>query len=137
MKKEFSESRDVVVLDISGAYEVKGLEKLVRTVEFDRAVRTFKVTDEVAFSSPAAFDVPIITYCDVEKGADPAHFTLVGGKAGKARASVAVVAEGGDWTLEDEKIENPGRRSPRRISATFKNPVSRAKVSFAISECRP
>lgn len=132
LKTSFADDRDEVVLDISGAYPVPGIKRLERTVSFDRQARAFTVRDDAEFASPTEFDVPIITYCAVAKGATPETLTLTTPKGTKAEVRIAV--QGGEWTLQDEVIENPGKRSPRRLAVAFRRPVVRASVAFTIKE---
>ena len=112
---EFSDLRDTVVLDISGAYDVKSLKTLVRTFSFDRVAKTFTVSDRVEFSEPADFE--------------EAYNTFKGGKFGEALVDVAVAA-GGETVRAVEHIDNPGRTSPDRHSVRFASPVTKAEISF-------
>ena len=132
LKTSFADDRDEVVLDLSGAYPVPGIKRLERTVVFDRQARAFTVRDDAEFASPTEFDVPIITYCAVAKGATPETLTLTTPKGTKAEVRIAV--QGGEWTLQDEVIENPGKRSPKRLAVAFRRPVVRASVAFTIKE---
>ena len=132
LKREFTPEKDTLTLDLAGAYELPGLKRLVRTTVFDRAARAFTVTDEVEFDSPRDFDSPIITFCNVVKGTDASRLELKTKKG--AKASVTIAAEGGEWQLQEEEIENPNRRSPKRIAVAFTRPVTTAKVSFTIKE---
>ncbi|MCQ2391605.1 MAG: heparinase II/III-family protein [Kiritimatiellae bacterium] len=132
LKTEFAEDKDEVVLDLAGAYDVKGITKLVRTTVFDRAGRVFTVTDDIAFATPQALDVPLITYCDVTKGADKTSLTFTTKKGSKA--AVAIAVQGGEWELQEEEIENPGKPSPKRLAVAFAQPVVAATVSFTLKE---
>ena len=113
---EFLDSRDTLVLDISGAYEVRSLKTLVRTFSFDRKAKTFTVTDSVEFSEPTDFE--------------EAYTTFRGGKFGEALVDVAVAA-GGETVHAVEHIDNPNRISPDRHSVRFASPVTKAEISFA------
>ena len=129
---DFTDACDTVTLDIAGAYAVKGIRKLVRTTTFDRASRVFTVKDDILLNKPMALDVPIITYCDVKKGDTPDVLTLTTPKGTKAEVRIAV--EGGEWTLQDDLIKNPGKPSPRRLAVAFARPVTEASVAFTIKE---
>ena len=129
---DFTDACDTVTLDIAGAYAVKGLRKLVRTTTFDRVARVFTVRDEIVLDAPMAIDVPIITYCAVAKGDAPDVLTLTTKKG--SRASVGIAVQGGEWSLQDDLIKNPGRPSPRRLAVTFVRPVAQATVAFTIKE---
>ena len=118
---DFSDSRDTVVLDISGAYEVKSLKTLVRTFSFDRKAKTFTVSDRVEFSQPTDFE--------------EAYTTFEGGKFGKAHVDVAVTA-GGETVHAVEHIDNPGRISPDRHSVRFASPVDKAEISLTFRATR-
>ena len=129
---DFTDACDTVTLDIAGAYAVKGIRKLVRTTTFDRASRVFTVKDDILLNKPMVLDVPIITYCAVQKGATPETLTLTTPKGAKAEVRIAV--QGGEWTLQDDLIKNPGRPSPRRLAVACARPVTQATVAFTIKE---
>jgi hypothetical protein len=61
LKQDFTPERDMLVLDLRGAYEVPELEKLERTFVFDRAARRIEVADVFAFARPEAFEVALVT----------------------------------------------------------------------------
>ena len=115
VKTDFSDERDVVVMDIAGAYEVKSLKSLVRTFVFDRAAKTFRVTDRVEFTSPTEFE--------------EAYTTFDGRKFGKVDVAVAVAA-GGEVVRSSERVDNPERISPVRHSVRFAAPVAAAEITF-------
>ena len=46
---------------------------------------------------------------------------------------VKIAAEGGAWRLEEERLENPGKASPRRLAVTFDAPVTSARVRVTLS----
>jgi hypothetical protein len=129
LKADFSDAKDVYSLDLKGAYEVPGLLSLVRTLEFDRARMRAEIADEVAFESPSSFAVPVITYCEVEKGADGRSFTLL--SKGGRRVKVSVSATGGEWRLAEEIVKNPGRSDVRRLAVEMVSPVKRAAVKMS------
>ena len=58
--------------------------------------------------------------------------TLTTPKGTKAEVRIAV--EGGEWTLQDDLIKNPGKPSPRRLAVAFARPVTQATVAFTIKE---
>ena len=57
----FTEASDEFAMDIASAYDAPELKKLVRIFVFDRASHGLSVTDEFAFSQPAAFEVVLTT----------------------------------------------------------------------------
>ena len=112
---EFTDARDTVSIDISGAYEAKSLKSLVRTFVFDRAEKSFTVTDRAEFSEPTSFE--------------EAYTTFRGDEFGDVDVAVAVKA-GGETVQSVEHIDNPGRMSPDRHSVRFASPVDTAEISF-------
>ena len=112
---EFSDLRDMVVLDISGAYDVKSLKTLVRTFLFDREAKTFTVSDRVEFSEPTDFEV--------------AYNTFSGKKFGEVLVDVVAAADA-EVVHELEHIDNPGLVSPERHSVRFASPVIKAEISL-------
>ncbi len=97
----FSESLDRVVLDLAAAYEVPSLTKLVRTVENDKSgMGTITVRDEFAASTPVAFDVPVMTHAAYEVVDSK---TVLLKNAGQT-IKVEITAEGGTFTIKDQKV---------------------------------
>ena len=114
LSKAVSPERTTVVLELKDAYEVPALESLTRTFVCDRRTKAFTVRDRVRFSAPTAFEDPYNAYdapLDVQ---------------------VRVLAGGPAETVE-ERIPNPGYRSPRRIATRFTQPVVEAEVEFAFN----
>ena len=115
VRTDFTDARDTVALDLTRAYDVKALKSLVRTFVFDRAAKTFTVTDKVAFSEPTSFE--------------EAYTTFEGEKFGRVAVAVTV-RKGGKTTSSVEHIDNPERISPDRHAVRFVRPVTEAEVEF-------
>lgn len=122
IKTEFTDACDIVVLDISGAYDVPHLLSLVRTFRFDRAKKTFSVTDAVKFSKPSAFE--------------EVYTTFAGEKFGTPVVSVSV-SKGGRTVRSSEHISNPGRIEPTRHSLAFESPVTEAEITLTFTVAEP
>lgn len=118
IKREFTDACDIVVLDISGAYNVPHLVSLVRTFRFDRAKKTFSVTDAVKFSKPSAFE--------------EVYTTFVGKQFGTPEVSVAV-SKGGNVVRRSENISNPGAIEPIRHVLAFEHPVTEAEITLTFT----
>lgn len=127
LKAEFSDERDVVEIDLSGAYKCDKLVSLVRTFVYDRANASVTVTDRVKFSAPASFEVPAVSLGGFADGA-------VLSDDGSGRLSFAASAKGGDWTWREETVENPDRKPPRIKSVYFAS-VEDAEVAFTFAAC--
>lgn len=135
LKTEFTVDRDTVVYDLSGAYPAKvPIVKLVRTVVFDRKADEITVRDEVEFAEPTAFESPLIAQEKPVVGADKAHFTL---RRGEASLDVAVSAEGGEWDVREELIENPHRVQPYRLAVAFRQPIRKGTIDFRYRLVQP
>jgi hypothetical protein len=128
---EFSSVRDRLELDISAAYRVPELTSLTRRFCYDRRERIVEIIDEVAFAQPKDFNTPLITYRKVFRRDDNTLFLY----DTQHCVQVSIGVEGGLWKLQEEDIENPGKRSPKRLAVTFLQPVKSARVRFAIQPC--
>ena len=124
LKTEFTDACDRIVLDCAAAYAVTSLVLLVRTASFDREKAEISITDQVAFSSPSAFEVPVVTYRDYTKNGDATRFAFRK-PAGKRQLTMEVVSSA-PVTFRDEKIENPGRPDVTRLAFAFASPVTNA-----------
>jgi hypothetical protein len=125
LKEEFTDGRDVVEIDLSGAYKCDKLVSLVRTFVYDRASASVSVTDRVKFSAPASFEVPAVSLGGFADG-------KVLSDDGSQSLSFAASAKGGDWTWREETVENPERKSPRIKSVYFAS-VEEAAVTFTFA----
>lgn len=125
----FADARDRFELDLAAAYRVPELASLVRTFTHDRTARVISINDEVRFTSPQAFSVPIITYRDVVRKDD----TTLHLHDKQCGVEVRIAAEGGAWRLVEERLENPGKPSPQRLAVTFDAPVTTARVRVTVT----
>lgn len=129
LRTEFGTEKDVVELDLKGAYSCPALKRLVRRFVYHRAKGMVTVRDEVEFSEPIAFDVPVTTLMRAERTAE--GLTLTGRRS---KMSVTVAATGGEWAWEERVLDNGGKHStPRRIAVTFARPVTNAAVEFTFA----
>lgn len=131
----FSETEDVIVLDLRGAYDVPGLRRLERTFVLRRFPRAeVVVRDEVEFSQPERFESPLIV---LEPWAREGADTLRVGRDG-SRVAVAVTASQA-WTWVATTIEEdlPGKRRPERLAVTLSEPVLAASAEFRIAPEAP
>lgn len=137
LRTDFNRDRDIIVLDISGAYDngVAKIKRLDRTFVYDRVHGTVSVSDAVEFDSEGLFSVPIISASKLSK--EGAGYVLFGGgtkgRSGKV-AKVAVATGGLDYTLAKEMIENEPRTSPFRYAFTLSKPVKAAVVTITFSK---
>ena len=124
LKTKFTDVCDEIVIDCTAAYAVTSLVSLIRTATFDREKAKISITDKVVFSSPSAFEVPVITYRDYTKDADAARFTFR--KPSGVRTLKMDVLASAPVTFRDERIENPGRQDVTRLGFAFTKPVTNA-----------
>jgi len=131
LSTRFSPQKDVVVLDLSGAYQdVPGMTKLVRTFTYDRTAGSITVRDDVEFSSPQPFETPIVTYSDMIYSYDPTRFVLVSPDR-KRVVHVNLTVEGGAWDWKTKLIDNTPKVSPKRMAVRFKQPIKKASVAVS------
>ena len=138
VKTSFTNELDMIVLDLKGAYDQSSqsvIKRLERVMRYDRVRKTVTVADRVNLKKPGTFEVPITTYCRVERGKDPSELTLVTERRGeevKLHAKITV-SDGLSWSLKEEKIDNPERTNPTRLGIVLDEPVTKAGVAIRYS----
>lgn len=136
IQTEFTDERDTLVLDLSAAYSVPELRRLVRTFVFSRhGAGSLTVTDEVEFSTAQSFGTALITFLPWNR--DAARLLV-----GKSPAAVGVDLSADDTAgnplpLEVNALEIqedlPNRQTPTRLGIELLEPVQRAKVTLRIT----
>jgi hypothetical protein len=132
LKADFTETADTLAMDISSAYPVESLEKLVRTFVFSRAgAGMLTVTDEVEFSKPENFGAALIT---LDKWEAIAPRRLKIGEGADA-VQVQIIVEGGEIRIDPQEIheETPGDIVPIRLGLDFTHTVKKAKITTIIT----
>jgi hypothetical protein len=132
VKTEFTDKADTLVLDLRSAYGVKELQSLRRTFVFSREqAGRLTVTDEVRFSSPAAFETALVTF-DPWKEVAPGK--LVVGK-GPSAVRVEIDAKGRKFHIQAEEIREdlPRHRVPVRIAIALAEPATEATLCATIA----
>jgi hypothetical protein len=132
LKTLFTDAEDTLVMDISSAYKVPGLKKLVRTFVFSREGKgKLTVIDEVEFEQPKNFGTALITFA---KRQQPEPDRLIIGEGDDA-VEVVVTATGGDFRIDSHSIDEnlPGKRIPVRLGVDFTQPVREGSISVTIT----
>jgi len=132
VRHEFTDSTDILILDISSAYDVPELKKLERTFVYSRSgAGSLTVTDEVTFSRPSDFGTALITF-DQWKKISSSLLTIYDQKE---RLSVNIEVSGADFEIKPETIKEDlsGGRLPTRLGINLKRPVTHAVVTLTIS----
>jgi hypothetical protein len=98
---DFTENRDEFAMDISSAYPVSGLKKLVRTFVYDRTGHgSLEVRDDFKFMTSQNFEIALITRAQWKQIApDQIEFD------GQKQKMIATIQTQGGFTLKSEKIE--------------------------------
>lgn len=132
LKTEFSDRADTYVIDLTSAYDVKELKRLIRTFVFSREGNgKLTVADRVEFDGPQTFETALITFNEWEQLA-PGRLR-VGQKPDQV--DVEITVNGAGFRLTAEKIEEqlPGGRTPTRIGIELTGPVAQAAVELTIT----
>ncbi|MHC4124602.1 MAG: heparinase II/III family protein [Planctomycetota bacterium] len=134
LKREFTEEKDVLIFDISSAYDVNGLEKLERTFIYSRiGAGTLTVIDEVSFSEPQSFGMALITYGKVRW---MGNGNLVVSD-GKESVKVNITVTGGEFEIVLDRImedmNNGGMGRPKRIGINLKGLVKKARIETVVT----
>jgi hypothetical protein len=132
LRSEFSEMTDVLALELSSAYDVPELRRLVRTFVYSRTgAGSLTVTDDCDCAAPQAIGTALITFADCK--------TLGPGvlKIGddKAAVRVEIEAAGLEFEVQTEELREDTRtpRLPTRIGMDLKQPVRTAAVTVRIT----
>ena len=126
---DFSDQSDRVVVDIKGAYEVPGLQTLVRTMENDRSGSgAITIVDQFASSVPVSFGVAIMTLGEYEIVNESSIILKAENRTLKAEIS----SSGGQVKLVDElvPVEHLREGAPAcRIGVDFVDDVSEGTIT--------
>jgi len=133
LKADFTDDADTWAMDLSSAYAVPELTRLVRTFTYHRAgAASLTVADDVAFTSPQTFAGAMITYGKWRQEPDGSILVYQHGQA----VSVAVDAGGQPFEVAgvtiDENSDAPEHAKPTHISIALKNPVKDARVVLTV-----
>ena len=134
VETRFTDKEDLITIDYAAAYKVPSLKSLRRTIVFDREHCTFTVTDKAEFTEPTTFEVPVITYREWTKDEKGMFFTFK--KTSGFRKMKLAVSASAPVKFSSEKIENPGRQPPERLSFAFEKPVTTAAITMMYSAGR-
>jgi len=133
VRKEFTDTRDTLVLDITRAYHPPTLPKsLTRTIVYDRGGHgSLSVTDKVEFPDAQKFGTALISYGDLRRNDDGSLLITMGDE------SVVVTIETGSvpYEIHEERIKSEvrARRKPRRIGIDLAQPVTSARITVRIA----
>ncbi len=106
LTKCFTESKDVMKMDLSSAYKIEGLNKLTREFIFNRNSFLFlEVIDDFVFSEPADFETAIITRANWEI-VNKNQILL---KRNNQKVWVNIDAYGADFEINNEEITEKGQ----------------------------
>lgn len=132
LKTDFNAKEERFLLDFAAAYEVKECQKLTREFIYLRTEISFSVQDDVEFTSPQTFEVPMVTILSWKRDGNSVIF---GEGANAVRAKIEVRVDGKiseDWTLQESKFEADFRANDvaRRLGIVLNQPVRKASVKI-------
>lgn len=120
----FTQEKDVITIDIAAAYEVPGLKKLQRTMEYNRSgAGSISCTDVFAFAQPAAFETAISTRSQWKQTSDSTLLLT----RGKEKMVVTFSSPGNKLVLGSEEITEGGTPYTR-IGIAVANPVAAGRI---------
>jgi hypothetical protein len=132
IKTDFSDGKDVLVLDMRGAYRVEGLEKLERRFEYMRdGGGTFIVQDSVQFARPEKFGTCLITIGEWKEMGDGKLVITDRGES----LEVSIEAEGGKVEVTGDVIDeslHSQKAVVKRIGIEFLEPVVDARIRVVV-----
>jgi hypothetical protein len=128
---KFSDSADVLRLDISSAYPVKELQALTREFVYSRGrAPTLTVTDVAEFSSPQTLETALITLGTV-KQVSPSVLEVADEKEA---LRVTIESAAGPFEIRTEAIKEDihARHLPTRVGIRLKQPAQKARIKVTI-----
>jgi hypothetical protein len=124
LETKFTDAEDSISIDLTTAYDVPELRKLVRTVRFNRAgAGSITLEDRYAFSSPQTFELGLPTHGKCEQiASDTLAFT-----AGKEKLLAQIHTPDG-FDLTSEVVEESAPPFTR-VGIRLKKPVTIGDVT--------
>lgn len=124
IRKDFSQAKDDITLDIASAYNVPGLKKLERTMVYDRAGKgNITFTDLFEYAQPGNFETAISTRSEWKQTSDS---TLLLTRDHK-KMLVTFSSPGNKLLLKSEEISEGGTPYTR-IGISVSKPVSGGQI---------
>jgi hypothetical protein len=131
LQNSFGEANDVLVLDISSAYDVKGLEQVQRSFAYCRQGNgSLTVTDQVRMTGPQTVETALITFGRVEpQGQDLLQVTDQG-----RTIRVRIDTQGRPYKVVTEILDEDftAGKKPVRVGIRLTEPVSEAHITLRI-----
>jgi len=132
VRRNFTDSNDTLVLDISSAYDVPELKKLEREFVYSRlGSGSLSVTDEVAFSQPRDFSTALVTFSQWKQLS--ASSLVIYDKEEALRVDIKVTGAEFDIRAETIREDLGVHKQPTRLGINLKSPVTGAIVSLTIT----
>jgi hypothetical protein len=120
----FTPEKDVITLDIAAAYEVPGLKKLQRTMDYNRAgAGSISFTDAFEYAQPAAFETAICTRAQWKQTSDSTLLLT----RGNEKMAVTFSSPGNNLVLRSEEITEGGKPYAR-IGIAVARPVTAGQI---------
>jgi hypothetical protein len=120
----FTPEKDVITLDIASAYEVPGLKKLERTMDFNRSgAGSISFTDAFEYAQPAAFETAISTRAQWKQTSDSTLLLT----RGNEKTAVTFSSPGNNLVLRSEEISEGGKPYSR-IGIAVARPVTAGQI---------
>lgn len=134
LRVDFTEDEDTLALDLTSAYPVPQLVRLVRTFVYSRrGLGALTVEDEAEFTEPSSFETALITLGRWRQEG-PNRLFIWDYEEG---VQVEVKAEGAALEFRPERIEEDAPVKPTRIGIRLAEPIHRAKVTVLITPLPP
>lgn len=137
LSREFTGTRDALVLDIKSAYAVPELTRLERSYEYDRTgAGRITVTDTFAFDKPSSFETALMTFGTWERV--DGHTLIV--RDGSESVRVRIATPGNVEpviTAEDVNEDLTARRRATRIGIRLPETYQTGSVTLTITPEEP
>lgn len=124
VRTDFTREKDNITLDIASAYDVPGLKKLERTLDYDRAgAGSVAFTDEFEYAQPESFETAISTRSEWKQTSDSTLMLT----RGNEKMQVTFFSPGNKLLLKSEEISEGGTPYTR-ICISIAKPVTKGQI---------
>jgi hypothetical protein len=127
---QFSDEKDMMVMNLTSAYEVPALKSLKREFSYTRGKNNqLNVTDDVVFDTPQRFETPVITRSKWQKNGKNGVLLTNGAE----KIQVTIDTKGLPFEIQDEEISEEKGEPYTRLTIRLKSPVKTARISVQYS----
>ncbi len=130
IRKHFTDTLDILEMDISSAYDVPSVNYIIRKFAYKRQPEVcLEVVDSVSFSKPVSYETALITRGTWKQVSE----TCIEIRKGEEKVTVDIDVPGGRYTVQEETITE-SQLPYKRIAIKIDKPFSSGSVKLSFSD---